>query len=125
MASEAKELPGSPSPDRVKSVRRFLKTYLNASPPRLDRCWLLTWEWAANVAGSYLHKNWPSAKEIAVQWLILKLSVIRSDHVGVKLPARALSEMPLGVKQQLADGGMMRAPGIAGASEARLLELSE
>ena len=50
--------------------------------------WLLTWQWARNIAGSYSKPMWPTGWEIAAQYMVLLLAEMRGMN-ALNLPYRA------------------------------------
>lgn len=78
-------LPGCPRPRLVRQVRRWLATF--GIRPQRDQ-WLLTWEWARNIARSYSRTMWPSIREIAAQYMVVLLAEMRKMGT-LGLPYRA------------------------------------
>jgi len=99
-------LPGGPQQKLIKAVRSQLRVY--GIRPKGDWCpiWQETWRWAHEIAISYYHTNWPSAREIAAQYVLLILTEMNADG-ALKLPYRATKRMTPAVAQRLT-GGMPR-----------------
>lgn len=112
MGSERNTLAGGPSNAMIRRVRSVLWAYAKCKPPKDDRNWKLTWEWASACCDRdslFLHwktvkrrKPWPSPTEIASQYLFLVLADMRSCH-ALRLPFRASVAVPEGVKARLAE----------------------
>ena len=96
------DLPGSPRPRLVRTVRRQLASF--GVRPTLEQ-WLLTWAWARSVAFSYSNTMWPIASEIAAQYMVLLLAEMRRQH-ALKLPYRAMRPdcLPDGVNSLVVGG---------------------
>lgn len=113
MASERNELPGNPSNELIRCVRRHLRTYCHCRPERGSRLWLMTWRWAAAIrygseSFNSIHgiktgrrKPWPIHTEIASQYLFLCLMEMR-QHYALRLPAKAQACMTDEVKEHVA-----------------------
>lgn len=104
---EHSELPGSPRGKLVREVRKVLWRYLRCRPHRDDACWRLTWEWAEACTrrdelfrfGKQRRRPWPSATEIASQYLLLVLAEMRESR-ALRLPWRAAECVPDNVKRR-------------------------
>lgn len=108
--SERNTLPGGPSNSLIRDVRRVLKTYLHCTPGRECRLWLETWSWADRIAqGTWIdyliparrnkRKRWPSASEIATQYIALGLVEMKNDH-KLRLNSRAMQCAPPSLASQ-------------------------
>jgi len=111
MASERNDLPGQPSNELIRQVRKTLWLYCHCRPQRMSRTWLMTWRWAAAICGrnesfnrvygiKAKRKPWPRATEIASQYLFLCMMDMR-QHYALGLPARASDCMTDEVKEHL------------------------
>lgn len=95
--AEQRDLPGWPKKKLVKQVRTQLWRY--GIRPQF-RTWRATWSWASAVANSYVYTHWPSPNEIASQYILLLLAEMHSN-LALRLPYRANTAMPAGVRQLL------------------------
>lgn len=120
MACERNTLPGGPSNRLIRDVRSILRLYVSSRPPKDDPVWRLAWEWALSVAyrnDLYVfgkmrkRRKWPSASEIASQYLILCLAKMRESH-QLRLPHHAQACMPAEVRRRLTPLGS--APSLRG-----------
>jgi hypothetical protein len=113
MADE-RTLPGWPSQRLVKDVRRQL-TWYGIKPTRsihLERIWHETWQWANQINQSYKtfdfskrrREHWPSANEIAAQYVFLLMLQMGTDR-ALRLPYRAADHTPPALRDRLANGG--------------------
>jgi len=99
--AEERSLPGWPKKRLVKEVRQHLRLYFGAVPKIYGDAWRLAWEWADQVADSYMgRKHWPSPAEIATQYMVLLLAAARESYM-LRLPCRAAKEMPPAVAELL------------------------
>lgn len=114
MASERNSLAGCPGNALIRRVRSVLRQYAACRPPRDDRNWRLTWEWAAACCERgelFLFKQnkrrrpWPSPNEIASQYLFLVLAEMRSNH-ALRLPWRASQAIPASVAKRMVECGI-------------------
>lgn len=84
-----RHLPGLPSKSLVVKVRKALNHY--GIKPQ-ERLWRLTWEWAADCTfrnSLFLKtKRWPSAYEIATQYLFVLIAEMRAKR-DLRLPRNA------------------------------------
>lgn len=84
-----RHLPGIPSKSLVAKVRKALNQY-GIKPQH--RLWRLTWEWAADCTfrnSLFLKtKRWPSAYEIATQYLFVLIAEMRAER-NLRLPRNA------------------------------------
>jgi len=95
--AEQRDLPGSPKKRLVKLVRAHLWRY--GIRPR-GQHWRAAWSWAAAIANSYFHTHWPSASEIATQYLLLLLIEMKGSY-ALRLPYRANKVIPDDVRALL------------------------
>jgi len=110
MSAERNELPGGPSAHLIRDVRRELRRSLQCRPERRNKIWLLTWQWAWQIADRQSswpyqqsqRKRWPFAREIATQFILLALTEMRSQ-CRLRLPFHAEECMPMAVKGFLAE----------------------
>jgi hypothetical protein len=84
-------LPGWPRKKLIKDVWRQLSSY--GIRPSRSSCWQATWAWAAAIAQSYYHENWPLASEITTQYILLLLADVQNLGM-LKLPYRATEVGP-------------------------------
>jgi hypothetical protein len=76
---------------RVNDVRRILRSY-GIRP--MQPAWSLTWLWAKQIADSYVYRpTWPTASEIASQYMLLMLAAMREDR-ALRLPYRVWRNVP-------------------------------
>lgn len=84
-----RHLPSFPSKSLVVKVRRALNQY--GIKPQ-ERLWRLAWEWAADCTfrnSLFLKtKRWPSAHEIATQYLFVLIAEMRAKR-NLRLPRNA------------------------------------
>lgn len=109
MHNDDKYLPGGPSKAMVKKVRSALWRF-GIRPTRRET-WLTAWSWASAVEQSYSRfsftprkRRWPSANEIASQYVFLLLVDMREWRV-LRLPYRAADCIPASVKGMLPTHG--------------------
>ena len=95
--AEQRDLPGWPKKRLVKAVRRHLWRY--GIRPR-GQPWRAAWSWASAIANSYFHTHWPSASEIATQYLLLLLAEMQGND-ALRLPFRASKVVPAEVRAML------------------------
>lgn len=108
MNQDDRYLAGRPSGRLIKSVRSALWRY-GIRPTRRE-LWLLTWEWASQVADSYiLKRHWPPASEIATQYVVLLLAEMREWRT-LRLPFRAAEQMPPAVLAKIQAAKQVAAP---------------
>lgn len=109
--SERNTLAGGPSAALIRNVRRVLRLYCGCRPERQSRLWLLTWEWAAAIRDRHesthalcgyrpRRRPWPTASEIATQYLVLSLTSMAESR-ALRLPHHAQSCMPGAVQAHL------------------------
>jgi hypothetical protein len=115
MLAGRNDILGGPSGTRIKEVKSYLHRW--GIKPR-ERIWWLTWTWAASiasrqdcdllVAGISRAKrrrwSWPSADEIASQYVFLLLMDIRDT---LQMPRRAGEHIPPPVLAELRRCGMV------------------
>jgi hypothetical protein len=99
--AEHRDLPGWPKKKLVAQVRRHLASY--GIRPSLSRLWYETWQWANQIAQSYVFPRWPIPSEIAAQYVCLLLLEMQANHV-LKLPYRAGEQQPPSVRLRLLGG---------------------
>lgn len=87
-------LPGRPKKQRVKDVRSHLWHY--GIRPK-ETPWRAAWSWANAVANSYFYPRWPSATEIATQYLVLLLVEMKQNR-SLRLPYRASKVVPAEIR---------------------------
>ena len=95
-------LPGHPRKTLVRDVKRSL--WRAGIRPVRNEVWTATWEWAAQIANSYLmiRELWPDSQQIAAQYVLLLLAEMR-DRSMLKLPFKANEQMPASVAKMLPD----------------------
>jgi len=99
------KLPGRPRVTLVKEVKSTLRLYFGARPQEFETRWRQTWVWADEIRWKTPHFKkgsppWPSATEIASQYILLCLAAMR-DGVGIRLHYKAVEAMPLSVSAAL------------------------
>ena len=115
MTSERNTLPGGPGNNLVRKVRAVLYAYCRSKPQQGDRLWHMAWEWAYAIRSreEVFHltigyrprkKPWPSAQEIASQYLLLCLVEMRSCR-ALRLPHNAAEYAPASVAAHLQNNG--------------------
>jgi hypothetical protein len=99
--AEERELPGWPKKSLVKVVRACLRTYGIRPRGNHDATWRQTWEWAAQIANSYLYRPvWPTPREIATQYIFL-LFVQMQEQGDLKFAPRAAQRLPDAIARRL------------------------
>lgn len=102
MASERNTLPGSPSNTLIREVRSVLYRRLRSKPQREDQTWKMAWQWAAECCNRRelwrfgkrpRRRPWPSACEIASQYVLLALLDMR-EYRDLRLPYNAAECVP-------------------------------
>lgn len=96
--AEDRALPGWPKKRLVKEVRRFLSSY--GIRPTSTRLWQETWAWASKITQSYVYPRWPLPSEIGSQFVLLLLLEMNANR-SLKLPFRAMQQMPPALRQRL------------------------
>jgi len=97
--AEDRHLPGWPKKRLVKEVRRHLWSY--GIRPTSTKLWTETWAWARQITESYVYPRWPLPCEIGAQYVLLLLLEIKANR-GLRLPFRAIQQMPPSLRQRLA-----------------------
>ena len=100
------KLPGRPRVSLVKKVKAILRLYFSAVPGEWGTNWRATWLWADAIRWKTPHFGkgsppWPSATEIATQYVLLCLTSMR-DGTGLMLHYKAVEAMPEGISLRLA-----------------------
>lgn len=104
------DLPGHPRIKLIREVRRTLWSYLRCRPNRDDTTWKMAWEWAyacgnrnslVGIVKNAKRTRWPSASEIASQYILLALADMRGSF-QLRVPFRATECVPLNVRQRFA-----------------------
>ena len=91
--AEEHTLPGWPKKKLVKDVRKRLSWYgIRANAPGMFGVWRATWSWAAKIRNSYFGLRWPSASEIATQYVFLMLCEMQ-NHKFLDMPYRAAVQL--------------------------------
>lgn len=100
---------------RVKEVRRHLRHWgIQPGYCWKSEVWRLTWQWARSIATSYVTKkrlrwHWPMPSEIATQYIMLLLAAMK-EHRDLRLPPRAMDQMPDVVADRLRQSGQQLPP---------------
>lgn len=97
--AEDRGLPGWPKKKLVKAVRRHLWSY--GIRPNSIKLWHETWAWANQITMSYVYPRWPLPSEIGSQYVLLLLLDMNANR-GLRLPFRAMQQMPNALRQRLA-----------------------
>lgn len=106
--TQDRELPGWPAKRLVKEVRSHLWRF-GIRPKRDGDAWRATWEWARGIADSYYHSRWPTATQIATQYMLLLLLEMRSSAM-LRLAPRAREHAPAYMLQKAAEICSLAAP---------------
>jgi hypothetical protein len=96
--AEDRALPGWPKKKLVKAVRRHLWSY--GIRPNSTKLWAETWAWASQITQSYVYARWPLPSEIAAQYILLLLLDMSANR-SLRLPFRAMQQMPPALRQRL------------------------
>jgi hypothetical protein len=100
--AEERTLPGWPKKKLVLSTKRWLRLF--GITPKDAKLRLETWQWANQIAHSYLSRVlWPTASEIAARYAFLLMLRMHQEH-ALKLPCRAGQYVPQTVAARLGGG---------------------
>lgn len=105
LAVAESKLPGRPRVSLVKEVKKTLRLYFSSRPGEWDTNWRQCWAWADEIRWKTTHFGkgsppWPSATEIASQYVLLCLTSMR-DGSGIRLHPKAVEAMPQAVSLRL------------------------
>lgn len=109
MANERNSLPGSPPKALIAKVRACLSRVIHCKPPKGSSLWVDVWAWASVIRDKNNffvtvrrgNKGWPSAHEIASQYLWLGLDEMRASG-DLRLPYRAKESITPRIAERLA-----------------------